>query len=381
MTNDQAPMTNQAPMINVQMNLQRPFWSLGLGHFLVIGIWSLGLSIAKADSIFVGSLERKDVTIRDIKGDTLIFDINGRQTETQASKVTRLTVTSEPPLNAAEEAYAAGKWDQAVDGYQKTLRTTQKPWVKEWAATRLIDAGNKSGRFDAAVSAYIQMLLKDPASAAGAKPSMPDAKSTYLDTAVKEVNTALGDSKLTVDQKRALLGFLVELQQARKDAAAEDDAYERLAKLPGADVNDSNARRVLAKRKISVASRALETKNYRQALDEVEKNRGLFTEPTQQADALFIIAEARHALAGSDNNALKDAALGYMRVVAAAKNEPGRPHVVDSLLKTAAILEQLGEPRAATGLYEQVLAQFADDPSAPKARDNLERLKKQAAAN
>jgi TolA-binding protein len=275
----------------------------------------------------------------------------------------------------------AGKWDQAVDGYQKTIRTTQKPWVKQWASMRLIDAGNKSGRLDAAVAAYIQMLLKDPAAAAAYKPTLPEAKSSYLDTAVKDVNTALGDSKLTVDQKRALIGFLVELHQARKDAAAEDEAYERLAKLPGADPNDAGARRVLAKRKISVASRALEAKNYRQALDEIENNRALFTEPAQQADALYILADARYALAGTDKNALKDSALAFMRVVAAAKNEAGRPHVVDSLLKTAAILEQLGETRGATGLYEQVLAQFADDPAAPKARDNLERLKKQAAAN
>jgi TolA-binding protein len=336
---------------------------------------------APADSIFVGTLERKDVVIRDLKGDSLFFEINGRQSDTEASKVTRLVVTSEPPLTAAEEAFAAGKWDQAVDGYLRALRTSQKPWVKEWSSRRLIESGNKSGRFDAAVTAYIQMLVRDPAAAAALKPAMPDAKSSYLDTAVKDVNTALNDSKLTVDQRRALLGFLVELHQARKDPAAEDDAYEKLAKLPGADANDPNVRRVLARRRISVAGRALEAKNYRQAIDEIDKHRAVFVEPEHQAEALFILAEARYALAGSEPTALKDSALAYMRVVAAAKDEPGRTKVVDALLQTAAILEQLGETRNATQLYEQVLAQFADDPSAHKARDSLERLKKQAAAN
>jgi tetratricopeptide (TPR) repeat protein len=266
-----------------------------------------------------------------------------------------------------------------VDNFQKALRTSAKPWVKDWSAMRLIDAANKSGRLDAAVAAYIQMLLKDPATAAGMKPTLPDSKSSYLDSAVKDVNTALNDSKLTPDQRRSLLGFLIELQQARKDAAGEDAAYELLAKVPGGDPNDINLKRVLARRKISTAQRALDAKNYRQAIDEIEAAKANIVDPAQQADALFILAEARYALAGTDPSALKDAALAYMRVVALAKDDAGRPHVVDSLLKTGGILEQLGEPQSAGRLYEQVLAQFADDPSAAKARDNLDRLKKQQA--
>ncbi len=107
----------------------------------------------------------------------------------------------------------------------------------------------------------------------------------------------------------------------------------------------------------------------------------MFIDASQQAEALFILAECRPALAGNEKDALKDAALAYMRVVAVAKDEPGRPRVVDSLLKTAAILESLNEPQSAARLFEQVVAQYPDDPSAPKAHDGLERLKKQAAAN
>jgi tetratricopeptide (TPR) repeat protein len=345
-------------------------------------VCSLILSpLAAADSVFVGTLERKNVTIKELRGDSLIFEINGRDADTQASKVTRLVVLTEQPLTQAEEAYASAKWDQAVDSYQKALRTTTKPWVKDWSAMRLIDAANKSGRFDAAVAAYIQMLIKDPSAAAGMKPTLPDSKSSYLDTAVKDVNTALGDSKLTPDQRRALLGFLIELQQTRKDASGEDAAYEQLAKVPGGDANDLNTKRVLARRRISVAQRALDAKNPRQAIDDIEAAKPNIVDPAQQADALFILAEARYALAGTDPGALKDAALAFMRVVALAKDEPGRPHVVDSLLKTGGILEQLGEPQTAGRLYEQVLAQFADDPGAPKARDSLDRLKKQASSN
>jgi TolA-binding protein len=64
-----------------------------------------------------------------------------------------------------------------------------------------------------------------------------------------------------------------------------------------------------------------------------------------------------------------------MRVTALAKNEPGRPRVVDSLLKTAAILEQIGEPQTAADLYGQIATQYPDDSAAvASARANLTRL-------
>lgn len=355
-------------------------WS-AIGWLLISSFILLPSSLVLADSFFVGSLETKNVVIKELKDGNLIYEINGRQNEREAARISRLVVTNETPLNTAEEAYSLAKWDEAVDGYQKVLRTTNKPWAKDWAAMRLIESANKTGRFDAAATAYILALLNDPNAAAGMKPELPESKSTYLDTAVKEVNAALADSKLSVEQRRALLGFLVELQQARKDAAAEDAAYEQLARLPGADVNDPNARRVLARRRLSVASRALESRNYRAALDEISTNRAMFVEPAQQAEALFIIAEAQAALAESDPVALKDAALAYMRVVALAKDEPDRPRVVLSLIKTASILERVGDPTAATLLYEQVMTQYPDDPSSPKARENLERLRKPTAQN
>ncbi|HWP41022.1 MAG TPA: hypothetical protein VNL70_08850 [Tepidisphaeraceae bacterium] len=345
-------------------------------------VWALVLSLCRAglaDSLFVGSLERKNVLIRDLKQGMLVYEINGRASEIEAGKVTQLAVNSEPALTAAEQAYVAAQWDQAVDGYQKSIRTTSKPWVKSWAAQRLIDAANRTGRFDAAATAYILVLLEDPNRAAGMKPALPQAGSTYLDTAVQDVNNALNDPKLSTEQRRALLGFLVELHQARKDPAAEDAAYEQLARLPGADVNDPGARRILAGRKLSVASRALQAPDYPKAISEIEAAKAIFTEPAQQAEALFIIAQARHGLARGqpDTRLLKDAALAYMRVVALAKDEPGRPHVVQSLLSTAEILQQLGEPASARKLYEQVLAQYGDDPHAGYAREALNRLKEQ----
>ena len=103
------------------------------------------------------------------------------------SKVQRLNVDNEPALNAAEEAFAAGKWDQAVDGYQTVIRATNKPWMKDWSSARLAEAGAKSGRFDAAATAYVNLVTKDPAAAAN-RPAVPAAHTPQVDAAVSAVN-------------------------------------------------------------------------------------------------------------------------------------------------------------------------------------------------
>jgi TolA-binding protein len=338
--------------------------SLALGH----------CSLVHADTFSIGTLERRGVTIKDLKGDVLQYDINGRTSETQASKVTRLNVVGETPLNDAEEAYAASRWDAAVDAYQRVLRTGSKPWIKDWAAMRLIDAAGKSGRFDAAAAAYVQMLLRQPELAATMKPAMPDAKSTFLTSAVSDVNAALNDPKLTPEQRQALLQYLIELHRARGDQQAALAAYQQLSRIPGVDESDPAVRQVLADARLSAAGKALGAGNYRQAIAEIEDNKAAFVEPKQQAEALYILAAARAASAGTDKTALQDAALAYMRVVTVARNDPAHPHLVESLLKTAELLKRLDEPASAAKLYQQVVTQYPDDPGAAQARSGLEQL-------
>jgi tetratricopeptide (TPR) repeat protein len=293
--------------------------------------------------------------------------------------VQRILVDGEAALNAAEDAYAAGNWSAAVDGYQRTVRATTKPWLKDWSTARLIDAANKSGRFDAAVTAYVAILLKDPAAAAALKPALPTERSTYLDTAVTDVTTALGTKGINDAQRQALLTFLMDLHRARKDKTAEEKVAEQLDELLVKDPNNPAAGQAIARRKLMSAARAIEAKDYRKALADIDAARDKFTEPPQQADALFYTAEAKYGLTDPKNaDALKDAALAYMRVVAHFKNEPGAPHVAESLVKVAQIHEQLGEAQTAANLYEQVASQFKDDPAAQIARQSLQRLGQQS---
>ncbi len=330
---------------------------------------------AFADSIFIGTLERSNVNIRDIKDGLVHFSIEGRHAEPiDLSRITRLTVRDETAFNAAEEAFLKEDWDKASDGYRRTINATNKEWLKTWSAQRLVESAGKANRFDAAVTAYIQLVAGDPAVAARNKPVLPDAKSAYLNTAVAELNTAIAGAR-TDAQKQALLTFLLEIHRTRGDSKALNEVAQQIIGI-SADSNDPLIQRGMAELKLGLAKQALSEKKYDQALSEIESSKAIFNEPAQQAEALFCIAEAKYGqLADKDDPVqLKDVALDYMRVVAHFKDLPGRPHLAESLLKVADIHVRLNDKNTARELYQSVASQFKDQPPAEAAEKKLAEL-------
>jgi TolA-binding protein len=311
------------------------------------------------------------------QGQITFLTASGNTSQRDLAKVLEIHVDGENAFNDAEDAYASGKFSDAVDGYLTTTHSTTRDWLKDYVVTRLVDAANKANRFDAATTAYIAMVQKSPAAAAHIRPAMPAADSTYLDTAISQVNDALTASGLTDEQSVALLQFQVDLYNTKKDARGADAAEARLDEVLAKDPNNPLAAQANARRKLQAAATALAAKKYQDAIGDIESNKQLFTDPAQQADAMYTIAEARMGLVagGNDPTALKDVALAYMRVVADFKDTPGKPHVADSLLKTGQIEEQLAEPDVASRVYQQVADQFPSDPAAGVAKQNLDRLK------
>src|SRR4051812_36388994 len=181
---------------------------------------SAGL-VARADEINSGGLPVKNVTIEKVEGERLLYKTqSGQSNDKQISDKMKVTVTDEPNLTMAEESLAASKWSEAVDGYQKALRSSAKPWVKDFSAIRLLKAGEKSERFDAVVTAYLHLLNKDPAAAKDIKITYPaDANSAYLKSAATLVDSALASEK---DQAKAisLKVFRMNIAKAMKDEAA-----------------------------------------------------------------------------------------------------------------------------------------------------------------
>jgi tetratricopeptide (TPR) repeat protein len=356
--------------------------------------------LARADAVWIGPPTAapliKDIRITRIDSQKLYFEVAGRETSRDISKVTRLSVDNEAAFNAGEDSMAIEKYDAAVDNFQRVVRASSgvvpanKQWMIGWASRRLQEAAQKTGRFDAAVAAFIaRVQIESPAGVP--RPALPDEKSTYLDTAANDINTALTtNTRLSDDQRAALLGFLVDIQRGRRDPKAADQAAEKLDEILAKDPNNPNAARAIARRHLQIAQGALERKDFRQATSEIESNRAMFTDPLQQSDALFVLAEARLGAAVAprqqspaatlDANALKDSALAYMRIVAHFKDAPDRPHVVQALLRTAQIHELLGDRANALKLYQQIISQYADDPNTSAARQSVERLKQPTTA-
>jgi TolA-binding protein len=358
--------------------LMNRFRTIGLALALLAGVGAA----ARADSVFVSSsaggkpLEIPEVKILRLDGNMMVFDNNGNESVRPLAEVRQITVDGEDALNAAEAAYVSGDFASAVDGYLKTFRSPSKPWLKDWAAGRLLDSANRSGRFDAAVTAYIDLLENNPSAAQHSKPATPAADSDYLSTAAGEVQTALDDPALNDAQKVALLSYLVELDDARNDKADADKTAGQLDDLLAKDPSNPGAQRAMARRHLVAAQQALAAGDADGARQIIEHSASQFIDPRQQADAMWLLAEAQSAKLGfvPDPVELEDCALAYMRVVAHFKDLDGHPHVVESLLKTAQIEEKLNNPEAARALYDEIVQEYPDDALAQAARQRMGQL-------
>ncbi len=360
-------------------------------HRLIVSAVAAALlspaAAAVADSLVVnsggggGGLTISNVRILGFDGDNLLFQTaGGNKTGRPFAQVVKLNVDGEPALNDAEAAFDAGDMDKAADAYAKAIRGTGKDWVKDRAAQRLIDAANKTGRFDAQVTGYATLVTRNPALAAANKPAVPPAvMPPQLDAAVKEVDDALATPRLSRDQQSALLSFQLELHRARKDPKAAGEVAERLLKLNADNPDDPLAAKALADLKLNMAVVALDEKSYDKALTEIEKNKQFFSDPAQQAQALWVIAEAKAAQAEAagktDKPTLQDLALNYMRVAANFRDTPGAPHVAESLVKAAALLEKMKETTDAAALYDQVARAYPTQPAGADAKAAAERLR------
>jgi TolA-binding protein len=204
-------------------------------------------------------------------------------------------------------------------------------------------------------------------------------------------STANG-AAVSADQKGQLLTIALEYARAAKDNAAATRIAQSLTgaeppaapNTPATPVGNLNAvpsapaaGSAQANRRIQLALVALGNKDYAGALKQINEAPEVFTEAAEQVEALYCIAEAKNGTA-KDTEALKDAALDYMRVVARAKAASIRsPRVPDALYKTAVIHERIRANDEAVLLYQQVTTEYPDDANVtPKATAALQRLEK-----
>lgn len=345
------------------------------------GLGLLPAPPARADTIWLQSGTGKPIALQNVKvqgaqDENLTFITAAGVSNTKPLEhIPLIKMDDEPAFSAAEEAFSKGDWANAADNYRKALGSTSKDWVKDRSATRLVEAADKSGNFNDAVAGFIELMKTKPAQATQHKPAIPKGQPAQLDPAIALVKQELQDPKLNGDQKTVLLNYLLELYGAKGDTASAQAIIQQLGKSMPADANSPEARRIQADSKLAEAKQEVSQKRYSQAIRVLDSNGPLFTDPTQQAEALYVIAQAKAGAARPDDpDQLKDAALAFMRVVAVCKDMDGKPHVADALLQTATIEEKLKNTKEALALYTQVAAEFRGSPVAGTAQQNAARL-------
>jgi TolA-binding protein len=341
---------------------------------------------ARADSVSIESTvsggaptQYSDVKIVAADAGQISFTSSAGNTirKPMASVVT-FTLDDEPIFNQAQEDFVSNKFERAIYEYDQVISKTEKPWLKIYCMPRFTQAADKSGRFDKAVAGFINLVLHDPADAAKSRPTVPQPGSSLLDGAATALGSAADTTGIKPEQQRALLALLLEVDRARQNPQASEEIGKRLAAMP-APTGDPYADLIaaaLADSKLAEARNAIAQKQFDQAAKLIEESKSLFVDSNRQAEALFLIARARDGNAGVKNDpaALRDAAIAYMRVVADFKGSPGAPHVAESLVATAGILEKLAEPGKAMEVYQSVVADFPGTPQANQARRQLQRL-------
>ena len=263
-------------------------------------------ALAWADSVTVNNLPYPDVKINAVKGEEIFFITStGTEVHKPIAHVSKINIADEPALNTAEEAYLRKDWDKAATGYEKTVRTTNKAWLRDWCSVRLLESANKAGRFDAAVKAYIALAEKAPDSAKPIQLNMPKAGSTYINDAIKDLNTAIARSK-NEETKRLLLKLVVDLNALKGDNAAGDKALQDLANAQvAADPNSPEALKAQVMLKLKTMRVALAAKEYDKVISTIEKEAATIVEPADQAEALLMYADAKAGKAGEDKEAWK----------------------------------------------------------------------------
>lgn len=339
-------------------------------------------AIALADSAVINGLPYHGIRITGVKDGELQFETpNGNLTSKPIKFVTRINVTDEPALNAAEDAYARSDWNQAADNYEKAIRSANSPakaWLRDWCSLRLADAAGKGGRFDVSIRTFIDLAKKSPEQAATmfAGLKMPKAGSDYLKQAAASLETEVSQSRNDAATE-VLLSALKDIYTVNNDSAHAGATAAKLAEVAARrNPNSPEALRALMDIKLQNLHKTLAAKQFATVIQTIEQDAPAIVDPFQQIDALFLLAEAKAGKAAASPDAdWKDIAISYMRVVANAKSDD--PHVPVALLRVAAIhAGHLNEKATALKLYKDIIKQYKDTDAAKEAQKAVAQLEK-----
>lgn len=352
--------------------LRRPWLPRGvLPPLMILTLAPAGA--LRADSITFGQVPYEGVHVDRIEGGEIYFLLDGEAKDRPLSDVTTMTLDDQPQFNTAENAYQQKQWDAAAVGYSRAMGATDKDWLKDFIAPRLLDAANQSDRFDQAVAAWIRIAAGDAGNAVSLKPTPPPGETAKLDAAASELQDAVTAN--IGPSRRLMLGLLLEVQIARQDTQAAHALAGQLQAEESAAASDAGgAQSVEQETHLALARAALGDGKFDDAIAQIDSAAALMTDPRYQADSLFVMAQGLEGKAAGAQ-AWEDAALAYLRVYVHFPDGPASLHAAASLIEAAGIEEvHLQEPGAALRLYQKVVNEYKDSPEAGQAAREITRL-------
>ena len=341
---------------------------------------------ARADEITVYSVDNRtpgtkfdNVAVLAIRGENVVFRTSGgEERERPLKSVFKLAINSDLALTAAENAYIDKQWDKAIDGYQKVVRGGGDAWKTVYAVPRLLEAAEKTKRFDAALAGYIGLARVDAVAASAIRPALPAKGSKFLDDAAKDLDIAARQA-VKAPEKQALLSLLLDVQLARADQTGAEATVDQLLTLAGPNTDDPQLAGMVAGIRLGQARVAFEAKRWLEVTKAIDAAAPRLIDPKLQAEALYLRASAMLGVAKADDKpARMDAAIAFMRVVAHFADTEGKPFVGQSLLGAADALESVGDINAARTLCEQTIAELPDTPHATEAARRVARFPKKS---
>ena len=177
---------------------------------------------------------------------------------------------------------------------------------------------------------------------------------------------------------RCARGYLVPMTRAMKDDARVAQIAAVLSKTGSDGTAGPNVAanvQAVVEGQLGLARVAIDKRDFAGAAQRLEQIKPSVADPNQEADWLWLHAEAQAGLlpaSGGDPLAVQDAALNYMRLVA---NCPNSPKVPQALLNTAALLERTNDKPTALSVYQEVARDYANQPAGKQAQADVDRLK------
>ena len=190
-------------------------------------VFSVSTSFALADKVIDRGNVVREGTIKTIdqRGVVLLWSLTNGERAFKLEQIKSISIDNVRELEDAEEALADGRGARALALYEAAIRKSGKPWVKEYASARMVQAHAADGKLSESVKAYTR-LVESGSHLAGqiGQPELGDPKGVEADKAL-----ALIDGTLAASGTRAEFQWLIQLKGALVEARKAAETPETVA--------------------------------------------------------------------------------------------------------------------------------------------------------